>query len=132
MEGRPHPAPWSVRAETWPEGFRVKPAQPLQLRDIQPSAPEPAQPAVHVMPVWQPSLPQPVPPEAAPAEPHVETAVREQRKPRVPKPRAAKETARHFADPFADSDDGANCLRCGYLIELARDKRGLLTCAACG
>jgi hypothetical protein len=43
-----------------------------------------------------------------------------------------KETARHFADPFADGDDGANCLRCGYLIEPAREKRGLLTCAACG
>src|SRR3954469_21140122 len=106
MEGRPHPAPWSVRAETWPEGFRVKPAQPLQLRDIQPVAPEPAQPAVHVMPGWQPSLP-PVPPEAAPPEPHVETAVRDQRKPRALKPRAAKEPARHFADPFADSDDSA-------------------------
>src|SRR3954447_25798125 len=44
--------------------------------------------------------PQPVPPEAAPAELQVETTVREQRKPRVPKPHAAKEPARHFADPF--------------------------------
>src|SRR3954462_8954968 len=63
MEHRPRPAPWSVRAETWPEGFRAKPTQPLQLRDIQPVAPEPAQPAVHVMPVWQPTVPQPVSPE---------------------------------------------------------------------
>jgi hypothetical protein len=84
------------------------------------------------MPVWQPSLLQPVPPEAAPAEPQVETTVREQRKPRVPKPRAAKEATRHFADPFADGDDGTNCLRCGYLVEPARERRGLLTCAACG
>src|SRR5690242_5658671 len=76
MEGRPRPVPWSVRAETWPEGFPVKPAQPLQLRDIQPVAPEPAQPAAHVMPVWQPSSPQPVTSEASPAEPHVETTVR--------------------------------------------------------
>src|SRR5690349_10507564 len=98
MEGRPRPAPWSVRVETWPEGFRAKPASPLPPRDIQPVASEPTQPAVHVMPVWQPSLPQPVPPEAAPAEPQVETTVREQRKPRVPKPHAAKEPARHFAD----------------------------------
>ncbi|MDO9714295.1 hypothetical protein [Paracraurococcus lichenis] len=39
---------------------------------------------------------------------------------------------RSFADPFAGEDDGANCLRCGYLVEAAREKRGLLTCAACG
>src|SRR4051795_8508480 len=43
MEGRPRPAPWSVRAEPWPEGFRAKPASPLPPRDIQPVAPEPAQ-----------------------------------------------------------------------------------------
>ena len=26
VEDRPRPAPWSVRAEVWPEGFRAKPA----------------------------------------------------------------------------------------------------------
>jgi len=129
MEHRPRPAPWSVRAETWPEGFRAKPTQPLQLRDIQPVAPEPAQPAVHVMPGWQPSSPQPVLPEA----PHAESSVRERRKPSwAQKPNAAQESGRHFADPFADGDDGANCLRCGYLVEPARERRGLLICAACG
>jgi hypothetical protein len=132
MENHSGPAPWSVRAETWPEGFRVKPAQPLQLRDSQPVASEPTQPAVHVMPVWQPSWPQPAPTEATPAEPDIEASMRKRRKPRASKPHAAKETTRHFADPFADGDDGANCLCCGYLVEPAREKRGLLTCAACG
>jgi hypothetical protein len=42
------------------------------------------------------------------------------------------ERARHYADPFAQDDVGANCLRCGYLVEPAREKRGLLTCAGCG
>ncbi|MDO9712800.1 hypothetical protein [Paracraurococcus lichenis] len=41
-------------------------------------------------------------------------------------------TARRFADPFAMGDDGANCLRCGYLVEAEREGRGLLTCSACG
>ena len=43
-EDRPSPAPWSVRAEVWPEGLRAKPAPPLPPQDIQPVAPEPARP----------------------------------------------------------------------------------------
>jgi hypothetical protein len=61
-----------------------------------------------------------------PAEPPVETAVAGPRKPRVP-----KAAVRRFADPFAD-EDGANCIRCGYLVEPAREKRGLMTCSVCG
>jgi hypothetical protein len=37
--------------------------------------------------------------------------------------------------PYAllvDGDESANSLGCGYLVEPAREKRGLLTCAACG
>ena len=41
VEDRPRSAPWSVRAEVWPEGFRAKPASPLPPQDVQPSAPEP-------------------------------------------------------------------------------------------
>jgi len=63
-------------------------------------------------------------------EPPVETAVAKQRRPRVLKA-PIKAAVRRFADPFAD-DDGANCLRCGYLVEPAREKRGLMTCSACG
>jgi hypothetical protein len=98
---------------------------------MQPVTPEPSQPVTHVMPMWQPSSPQPAQPVAKPAESSVETAVVERRKPRTSKPYAPKATARHFADPFAD-DDGANCIRCGYLVEEAREKRGLMTCAKCG
>jgi hypothetical protein len=126
------PAPWSVRAEAWSEGGRAQPVQPILPQDIQPVAPEPAPPVVHVMPMWEPSLPQPAPPVTPPDEPLVETVVAERRRPRIPKARTPKNTARHFADPFADNDDGANCLRCGYLVEPARERRGLLTCSACG
>jgi hypothetical protein len=45
---------------------------------------------------------------------------------------AAVEVPRGFADPFANSDDGANCIRCGFLVEAARERRHLLTCAQCG
>jgi hypothetical protein len=84
------------------------------------------------MPMWEPSPLQPAPPVATPGEPPVEAAITGRRQPRIPKARAPKGTERRFADPFTDGDDGANCLRCGYLVEPAREKRGLLTCAACG
>jgi hypothetical protein len=48
-----------------------------------------------------------------------------------PRPRTRK-PERRVADPFDAHDDGANCLRCGYVVEPAREKRGLMTCAACG
>jgi hypothetical protein len=129
-ESRPRPAAWSVRAETWPEGFRAKPVQSLSPHDILPVAPEPAPPVVHIMPMWEPP-PQPAPPMAPSGELPVEAAIAGRRRPRIPKARAPKGTARCFADPFTDGDDGANCLRCGYLVEPAREKRGLLTCAVC-
>jgi hypothetical protein len=123
VEDHPRPAPWKLRAETWPEGFRAKSASPLPPQDIQPVAAEPTQPTVHVMPMWEPSPQQP----AAPAE----TAAVERRRTRLPKPKAREAAARSFADPFAD-DDGANCIRCGYLVEQAREKCGLMTCSKCG
>jgi hypothetical protein len=49
---------------------------------------------------------------------------------RTPKA-AAVEVARGFADPFANDDDGANCIRCGFLVEAAQESRGMLTCANC-
>jgi hypothetical protein len=98
---------------------------------MQSVTPEPAQPVAHVMPMWQPSPQQLVQPVTKPAELPVETAVAERRKPRTSKPHTPKTTVRHFADPFAD-DEGANCIRCGYLVEPAREKRGLMTCSQCG
>jgi hypothetical protein len=131
-EDDPHPAPWDVPAETWPEGFHPKAALPLPQPDVQPVAPEPAQPVVHVMPMWEPSPQQSALKVAEPIEPPTETAVAEHRKPRTSKPPAAKTRARPFADPFADDDSGANCIRCGYLVEQGREKRGLMTCSKCG
>ena len=130
VEDHPPPAPWNQRAETWPEGFRAKPAQPLPPQDIPPAVPDPAPPVVHVMPMWEPQ--QPAQPVTEPDEPLVEPAMAEQHRPRTLKAKTPKNTARHFADPFAEGDEGANCLRCGYLVEPARERRGLLTCSSCG
>jgi hypothetical protein len=130
-EAGPHPAGWSVRAETWPEGFPAKPAQPPPPQESPPVVPESAPPAVHVMPMWEPSAPQSAPPAATPDAVPGARARAVQHRPRPPKAKAAKGAARHFADPFAEGD-GANCLRCGYLVEPARERRGLLTCSKCG
>jgi hypothetical protein len=35
------------------------------------------------------------------------------------------------ANPFYTTDDRANCAPCGYLDGLARERRGLMTCAEC-
>jgi hypothetical protein len=46
--------------------------------------------------------------------------------------RTSKSQTRRFADPFDDDESGANCFRCGYLVEQARESRGLMTCSKCG
>ena len=132
VEDRPRPAPRSVRAEVWPEGFRAKPASPLPSQDIRPVAPEPAQPTVHVMPMWEPAQQRSAQPLVEPVAQQGGMAAAGGRAPRVPKPRAPKTTGRLFADPFSPDDGGANCIRCGYLVEPAREKRGLMTCSGCG
>ena len=105
---------------------------PPQPPTIEPVAPEPALPIVHVMPVWEPPAPQPALPVIMPPEPPIETVPAERRRQRTPKAKTPKLAARRFADPFAAGDDGTNCLRCGYLVEPARERRGLLTCSSCG
>jgi len=87
----------------------------------------------HAMPAWEPAATKEAPSapgsEKAAVAPDA-TARRGRGWPRKevrPTPRA-----RHVADPSDADDDGANCLRCGYAIELAREKRGLMTCADCG
>jgi hypothetical protein len=86
----------------------------------------------HVMPMWEPSPPQPAPTVTRSNRIPAAAALERRRQPRTPKAKTLKGTARHFADPFADVDEGANCLRCGYLVEPARERRGLLTCSSCG
>jgi hypothetical protein len=130
-EGRPHTVSRNAHAETWLEGFRAKPAQPIPPQDMPSAAPEPPPPVVHVMPMWEPSSQQPAQLVTRPGEPPVEAAGPASRSPRIARARAPKAVARHFADPFADGDGSTNCMRCGYQVEPARVKRGLLTCSTC-
>jgi hypothetical protein len=132
VEDRPRSAPRGVRAEVWPEGFRAKPASSLPPHDIQPSAPEPPPPTVHVMPMWEPRQERSAQPEAQPAKQPGGMAAVEGRTLRVPKPMAPKLTWRLFPDPYSPDEGGVNCIRCGYLVEPAREKRGLMTCSGCG
>lgn len=141
-EDQPRAASRHTHAETWPDGFRAKaPPPPLLRDDIAPPPPEPVAPTVHVMPAWERTVQEAPLAETTPAEiplaeiPIAEPAIADAA---VAAPAAvalspkAKPTRRRFADPLAEDDDGANCLRCGYLVEAARDRRGLRTCAACG
>lgn len=118
-----------VRAETWDGGFPTRlapPSPPLTL-------PEPAkapEQVGHVITRWEPvaepvpsSPPPPVPVEARP-RPVEETKARSARG-------STRDKARPVADPFDPEDDRANCLRCGYALEPGRERRGLMTCAAC-
>jgi hypothetical protein len=74
------------------------------------------------MPGWTPLL-APLSPDLPAAQPPA-TICRQ--------PRATKSAAKRvFADPFAADDTGANCIRCGYLVSPAREKRGLMTCVQC-
>jgi hypothetical protein len=128
----PQAAAWDALAETWLEGFRAKPAQPITPQEMPPATPKAPPPVGHVMPMWEPSRPQAAQPvEELPAPP-VEAAAPEARRPRRAKVMTSATAERYFADPFADGEDGANCMRCGYLVEPAREKRGLPTCSACG
>ena len=122
-------ATWDLRAraDTWSDGLRAKSPTPLPPHDMLPVASEPVQPTVHVMPMWEPSAQQ----SAKPAEQQVEAKVVRRGRPRLSKPAAPAAATRDFADPFATDDGGANCIRCGYLVEPARENRGLMTCSKC-
>lgn len=108
----------------WPDETLAKPAAPPQPASDAPSVTAPAAPMVHVMPSWQPSSPQPV----LPSDISSSAARAVRRWSQAP----TAEAPRRFADPFAMDDEGANCLRCGYLVEPVREAKGLMTCAACG
>lgn len=115
-----------LRAATWDDGFPAKSAPASSAFSPTPAADAPppvVSPVVHMMPGWAPSA----------AEPETRPAPAPEAKPRVARTRrTAPAVSRRVADPFDDADDVANCLRCGYVVEPARERRGLMTCAACG
>jgi hypothetical protein len=81
------------------------------------------------MPGWEPLLP-----TLQPTEPAGKIPAASRFRPRAVKPEPENQpisTRRTFADPFAADDTGTNCIRCGYLVSPAREKRGLMTCAKC-
>ncbi|MBR0670435.1 hypothetical protein [Neoroseomonas soli] len=116
-----------VRAASWDAGLPAR--QTAQaVMPTEPVVAEATQPITHLMPAWAPAS---VEAEGAPLV-HSEdpsAATVQAAAPRSPK---ARNSARRVADPFNADDDGANCMRCGYAVEPARERRGLLTCASCG
>lgn len=128
---RPQRLDPQVRAASWDDGFSAQ--RPVET----PAPPAPrvapaTMPTTHVMPAWEPAAAKEA--SSAPASEKAAgapdaTARRGRGRPR--KMLSATPPARHIADPFDANDDGANCIRCGYAIEPAREKRGLMTCAGC-
>ena len=156
VRDRPQRQDQYVRAASWDGGFPTKQA-PRASAPTWPAAPEVAQPVTHVMPAWDPAAAEA---HAAAADEPAAALRRSRGRPRkhpVGQPVAATAVAEHteepatprrgrgrprkqpgsapsrrVADPFNASDDGANCMRCGYAVEPAREKRGLMTCSECG
>ena len=116
------------RSETWEGGFPARPSTKVpDFVDAGPRAP--AKPVTHVMPKWEPAS---VEPEAVPPPPADKPVVALDRAADAPRLATKRKPSRRVADPFDAADDATNCMRCGYAVETAREKRGLMTCAACG
>lgn len=116
-----------VRAASWDGGFPAKrPVVAPVLVDA--VTVEAATPTAHVMPAWEPTAAGAKAALSAPTQEPVAAAHQGRGRPRK---LTASTPARRVADPFDGSDDGANCMRCGFVIEPAREKRGRLTCSAC-
>ncbi len=127
IKDRPRRVDTHVRAVSWAEGFPAKRAvvAPILVESVTVEA---AEPTAHVMPAWEPAVA-----EEAPPLPPMLAQLDEVRRGRGrPRKETTPAPTRHVADPFDTSDDGANCIRCGYAVEPAREKRGLLTCSDCG
>lgn len=128
-DARPRSTAGKLRAQTWPEGFRARSTLPPTQHDVEPVSPGPPPPIAHMMPVWAP------PPQRDAERSSIEADATARTDAAGPNgsamPKAPKPRTRRFADPFATDDNRANCLRCGYLVEKARDRRGLMTCATC-
>jgi hypothetical protein len=124
---RPRRTDTRLRAYTWEDGFPARqapqPGPAPELPHTPTTAPGQA-PTAHVMPMWEPAAPAAEATPVMAAEPPASP----------PRRRAApvQASGRRVADPFDAADEGANCMRCGYAVEPARERRGLMTCAACG
>jgi len=120
-----------VRAASWDGGFQAKRAIATPVLPAPVSVPVIA-PTTHVMPAWDPAVTEEAP--SAPRSLNVAEASDVAARRGRGRPRKEVSTPplpRRVVDPFDASDDGANCMRCGYAIEPAREKRGLLTCSRC-
>lgn len=128
---------FGVRAASWDDGFPAREAPPAFPDAPKPTVAAPVAPTFHVMPARSPSVPAAEAAPAAdgdpgPAVPDTEPAIAARRGRGRPRKQMVIASARRVADPFDAADDGANCLRCGYAVETTRERRGLMTCAACG
>lgn len=117
-----------VRAASWDEGFPAKQAT-LAPAPFGTATSEVSQPVGHVMPAWEPAEQVTGPAQSAAADDAVIAVRRSRGRPRKEIPVTP---SRRVADPFDDADEGANCVRCGYAVEPGREKKGMMTCAACG
>ena len=127
VKDRPRRIDIHVRAASWGGGFPAKQAASGPLL-IEPATSETATPTTHVMPTWEPVAAE----EASPPPRVLAQPVEVRRGRGRPRKETTPAPTRHVADPYDASDDGANCMRCGYAIEPARENRGLMTCASCG
>jgi hypothetical protein len=117
-----------VRAAAWDDGFPARQA-PQRPAALQPAVRVPVEPTFHIMPARSPST---LAAEPAPAVPDPDSVIATRRGRGRPRKQTAVASIRRIADPFHANDDSANCMRCGYVIEPARERRGLTTCAGCG
>lgn len=120
-EQRPKPA--SAREAARFDEFPAKRDHGLAQAEAAAPPKMPQQPTVHIMPMWQPSETEATADASTVAKAEDQLRVRGRGRP----PKASSSSA----DPFNADDDGANCMRCGYVVEAAREKRGMMTCAKC-
>ena len=118
-----------VRAQIWEGGFPAR--SPLQSSpSTQPEAAKAPEPVGHVVVRSEPVMEAVAIPPPAPAPVEVQAGPDDETKARSARS-STRQKARPVADPFNPEDDRANCRRCGYAVEAGRDRRGLMTCAAC-
>jgi cell division septation protein DedD len=118
-----------MRAQSWDGGFPTRPT-PHPAPSPQPGTAKAPAPVGHVITRWEPvAAPAPITEPTPALAPTLAPTLAPPLAP--PAESRTRPEARPVADPFNPDDDRANCLRCGYAVEAARERRGLMTCAAC-